>query len=102
MLDLLSMADSILRNAAHETHLMCERSVVRPPPDLSDLSDSDDESSDGDKTATSAASASPEFPEPCDHVPDSLGAQASNSSSAWAFHDNADDFNDVPDKCPLG
>ena len=46
MLDMLSMADSILRDAAHETHLMCERSVARPPPDLSDLSDSDDESSE--------------------------------------------------------
>jgi hypothetical protein len=81
---------------------MCERSVVRPPTDLSDLSDSDDESSDGDETATSAASASPEFPEPCDHVPDSSGAQTSNLSSAWAIHDDNDDFSDVPDKCPLG
>jgi hypothetical protein len=85
MLDLLSMADSVLQNAAHKMHLMCERSVVRPPPDLSDLSDSDDESSDGDDTATSAASASPEFPEPCDHVPDSsalrLAIQAQHGPS---------------------
>ena len=90
MLDLLGMADAILRDAAHETHLMCERSVARPPPDLSDLSDSDDESSDGDESATSAASASPEFPDPCDHVPDSSGAQANNSSSAWAVHADSD------------
>jgi hypothetical protein len=102
MLDLLSMADAILRDAAHETHLMCERSVACPSPDLSDLSDSDDDSSDGDESATSAASASPEFPAPCDHVPDSSGAQASNSSSSWAAHADSDNFGDVPDMCPLG
>ena len=87
MLDMLSMADSILQDAAHETHLMCERSVARPPPDLSDLSNSDDESSDDDETTAGAAAASPALPEPCDHAPGSPGTQA---------------FNDVPDVCASG
>ena len=86
MLDLLSVADAILRDAAHETHLMCERSVAHPPPDLSDLSDSGSESSDDDKSASSAASSSPDLPDPCDHAPGSSGAQANNSSSARAVH----------------
>ena len=105
MLDMLGGADSVLRLAAHETHLVCERSVVRPPPDLSDLSDSDDDTSDGGEAFTDAGSVSPEFPEPCDHVPDTSGPQASNSDSAWACHDDGNDddaFSDVPDTCPLG
>ena len=102
MLDLLGMADAILRDAAHEMHLMCERSVAHPPPDLSDLSDSDDDPSDGDGSATDAASASPDFPEPCNHVPDSSGVQTNSSSSPWAAHAGGGTFDDVPDICPLG
>jgi hypothetical protein len=102
MLGLLGTADSILRDAAHETHLMCERSVARPLPDLSDLSDSGNESSDDDKSTVSTTSSSPDLPDQCDHAPGSSGARANNSSSAWNVDDDSYCFDDVPDRCPSG
>jgi hypothetical protein len=56
--------DSILKDPACKTHIMCERSVAQLLPDLSDLSDSNDGSSSAGETPAGTAFAARSLMQP--------------------------------------